>query len=84
MSFEYQENWGEQTDKACSPRLFLLDLKTQKITKISKGNENLSVSDVQFCPDGKGCVFVGYLEQPVRLGIKYYNTRSDFSKRLTF
>lgn len=74
--FRLQEDWGE-TYKGGNPSIFACSLDEGVVCSIDGIPDNLSVGQVQFSPSGDELVFVGWSNEPRRLGIVHcYNRPS--------
>lgn len=74
--FRLQEDWGE-TYKGGQPSIFACSLDEGVVAAIDGVPENISAGQVQFSPSGDELVFVGWPNEPRRLGIVHcYNRPS--------
>jgi hypothetical protein len=74
--FKLQEDWGE-TYKGGNPAIFACSLDDGVVCCIDGIPENLSAGQVQFSPSGEDLIFVGWNNEPRRLGIVHcYNRPS--------
>ncbi|KAA0713557.1 Acylamino-acid-releasing enzyme [Triplophysa tibetana] len=64
QQFEFYEDWGEALVNKSSPVLCVLDIESSNITAF-------------WAPDDTGLVFVGWWQEPFRLGLKYCPNRKS-------
>uniref|UniRef100_A0A6B2KZY8 Acylamino-acid-releasing enzyme n=1 Tax=Arcella intermedia TaxID=1963864 RepID=A0A6B2KZY8_9EUKA len=62
--FELQESWGEAFAESLKPRIFLVNVETEDIWEAKGIPDHYSTGQVQWSPDGKGVVFVGWNTAP--------------------
>lgn len=72
--FAYRQSWGESLQKVHHPLVFILNVETEEI-EVPEITFDVSCGQATWTPDGKGFVFVGWWNQPFRLGLIYCGNR---------
>ncbi|XP_057182837.1 acylamino-acid-releasing enzyme isoform X2 [Triplophysa rosa] len=77
QQFEFYEDWGEALVNKSSPVLCVLDIESSNITVIEGMPNYISPGQAFWAPDDTGLVFVGWWQEPFRLGLKYCPNRKS-------
>uniref|UniRef100_A0A1X7UL96 Acylamino-acid-releasing enzyme N-terminal domain-containing protein n=1 Tax=Amphimedon queenslandica TaxID=400682 RepID=A0A1X7UL96_AMPQE len=74
--YVYRQSWGEQLTTVINPIIVVLDIKTEECTVIDSPS-NYSCGRARWVPDStKELVYVGYNNEPLKLGLLYCNRKS--------
>jgi acylaminoacyl-peptidase len=79
-SFEYTADWGELYDGKCRPTPCLVRLDSGALVQLGRGAiaaSKLTCGQPQFSPCGEYAVFVGWHEEPTKLGLVYCEQRKS-------
>ncbi|KAL1021623.1 hypothetical protein UPYG_G00015690 [Umbra pygmaea] len=68
--FVFYEDWGEALVSKCSPVLCVLDIEGNNVSVLEGVPDNISPGQAFWAPGDTGVVFVGWLHEPFRLGLK--------------
>ncbi|KAM7437971.1 hypothetical protein ABFA07_012488 [Porites harrisoni] len=75
--FEFKDDWGEQLVSKCSPILAIFDVIKEEITVLDGVPDHLSAGQACWGPDDNSVVFVGWFNEPYRLGLIYCPIRKS-------
>ena len=79
-SFEYEADWGELYDGKCRPTPCVVRLDSGALVELGRGAiaaAKLTCGQPQFSPSGEHVVFVGWHEEPTKLGLVYCEQRKS-------
>ncbi|XP_025107870.1 acylamino-acid-releasing enzyme-like isoform X1 [Pomacea canaliculata] len=76
--FLYYQNWGEQITEQSSTVLCVMDVETGTVSVLESVPENVSPGQAVWAPDDAGVVFIGWIHEPYRLGLKHCVQRRSF------
>lgn len=75
--FDFKDDWGEQLVSKCSPVIVLFDMETDDIRVLEGVPDNVSAGQVRWGPKDESVVFVGWFNEPYRLGLIYCPIRKN-------
>ncbi|XP_054033269.1 acylamino-acid-releasing enzyme [Dryobates pubescens] len=73
--FVYHEDWGEALSTRSMPVLCALDLESSSLSVLEGIPEHLCPGQALWSPDDHGVVFVGWWNEPFRLGLSACSNR---------
>uniref|UniRef100_A0A3B3R6Q7 acylaminoacyl-peptidase n=1 Tax=Paramormyrops kingsleyae TaxID=1676925 RepID=A0A3B3R6Q7_9TELE len=73
--FVYYEDWGETLVNKSVPVLCILDIEGNNVSVLEGIPDHISPGQAFWAPNDTGVVFVGWLHEPFRLGLKYCPNR---------
>ncbi|MGH0180673.1 UNVERIFIED_CONTAM: hypothetical protein FKN15_011852 [Acipenser sinensis] len=73
--FVFYEDWGETLVNKSAPVLCVLDLESNNISVLEGVPENISPGQAFWAANDTGVVFVGWMHEPFRLGLKHCPNR---------
>eukprot|EP01132_Coremiostelium_polycephalum_P007941 gene7941-9769_t len=72
----YKDDWGEYYTPISNTAIFVLDIVNEKVIPMEPfPSDTLSAGQVIWTPDGKGLVFVAWMANTRKLGLKFCNNR---------
>ncbi|XP_065103867.1 acylamino-acid-releasing enzyme isoform X2 [Paramisgurnus dabryanus] len=77
QQFEFYEDWGEALVNKSSPVLCVLDIESNNITVLEGIPDYISPGQAFWAPSDTGLVFVGWWQEPFRLGLKFCPNRKS-------
>ncbi|XP_063742610.1 acylamino-acid-releasing enzyme isoform X4 [Eleginops maclovinus] len=75
--FVFHEDWGEGLVSKSCPVLCVLDIEGDNVSVLEGVPDNISPGQAFWAPGDTGVVFVGWLHEPFRLGLKFCPNRSS-------
>lgn len=73
----YRQDWGENLVGKHHPVVCIVNLTTEEVQQLDPLPDDVSCGQAIWTPDGKGVVFVGWSNQPRRLGLIACNNRKS-------
>lgn len=73
--FVFREDWGEGFINKSVPVLCTLDIESSNISVLEGVPDHISPGQALWAPDDDGVLFVGWPQEPFRLGLKFCNNR---------
>ncbi|KAF2076284.1 hypothetical protein CYY_002399 [Polysphondylium violaceum] len=80
----YSGNWGESYQELSDLSIFMCDLQNDKVYQLPFPTDQIAPGQIQFNPDGKSLVFVGWSVEKRKLGIKLCYHRENNIYQLNF
>lgn len=74
----WKDSWGEQLSEAKHPSVCVFDVKSEEVMTLRDIiPERVSAGQAVWCNDSKKIVFIGWKEDPFKLGIRYCTNRAS-------